>query len=349
VSEVKVAVVGAGAWGTTLATLVSGRADTWLWAREAEVVEAIRCRRANPLFLDGYALPSALQATGVLRDALDGADVVIVAVPAQHVRDVLGPEAGSMQPGATILIATKGIEVTTLRRMSEVVAEVLPAHDRTAIGCVSGPNLAREVMAGQPTATCVAFADPARAVAARDLLMSDTLRVYTSEDVVGCEVGGAAKNVIAIAAGVADGLGYGMNTKASLVARGLAELTRLGVALGGEALTFLGLAGIGDLVATCASPLSRNRSLGEALGRGQTLEAALAASPSLPEGVPTATALIAIADDVGIELPIATTVAGLLRNEMSVGDLVTRLMLRPARRELHGLDPHEEERPTCTR
>ena len=294
----KVAVVGAGAWGTTLATLFSSNAETWLWARETAVVDSICDRRVNPFFLDGFTVPLAVRATGRLDEALDGAEVVVVAVPAQHVRDVIAPAAAAVRPDATMLTATKGIELSTRLRMSEVLAEVLAGHDPGAIGCVSGPNLAREVMAGQPTATCVAFPDPSRADAIRDLLMSGTLRVYTSDDVVGCEIGGAAKNVIAIAAGVADGLGFGMNTKASLVARGLAELTRLGVAVGGRPLTFLGLAGLGDLVATCASPLSRNRGLGEALGRGRTLQAALAATASMPEGAATAPALIEIADAV---------------------------------------------------
>jgi glycerol-3-phosphate dehydrogenase (NAD(P)+) len=344
----KVAVVGAGAWGTTLASIVASKAETWLWAREPEVVDSIRVRRTNPLFLDGFMVPATVRATGDLGEVLDGADVVVVAVPAQYVRATINPARAGVPRGATVLIATKGIEFATGRRMSEVVADVLADHELATIGVLSGPNLAREVMAGQPTATCVAFRDPSRAATVRDLLMSDTLRVYTGDDVIGCEVGGAAKNVIAIAAGVADGLGYGMNTKASVVTRGLAEMTRLGVALGGRSLTFFGLTGIGDLVATCSSPLSRNRCLGEALGRGATLRMALEAGPSIPEGVQTAPALVGMARDVGIEMPIARAVDELLRGGLAVPDLVTRLMLRPPNAELHGLGT-EEERPSCAR
>ena len=346
----KVAVVGAGAWGTTLASIVANDADTWLWAREAHVVDAIQARRTNPLFLPGFSIPPSVRATRDLAAALDGADIVVVAVPAQHVRATLIPASAAVASDATVVIATKGIELATRRRMSEVVSEVLADHDTTAIGVISGPNLAREVMAGQPTATCVAFAEPNRAAQVRDLLMSDPLRVYTSDDVVGCEVGGAAKNVIAIAAGVADGLGYGLNTKATVVARGLAELTRLGVALGGRPLTFLGLAGIGDLVATCSSPLSRNRSLGEALGRGTSLRTALAAGLSVPEGVQTAPALVAMSSDVDVEMPIVTAVADLLHGGIGVDDMVARLMRRSPKAELHGLGIEiSEQEPSCVK
>jgi glycerol-3-phosphate dehydrogenase (NAD(P)+) len=222
--------------------------------------------------------------------------------------------------------------------MSEVLAEVLPDHDAAAIGALSGPNLAREVMAGHPTATCVAFREVGRATAVQSLLTSETLRVYTSDDVVGCEIGGAAKNVIAIAAGVADGLGYGMNTKAALVTRGLAEMTRLGVALGGRTLTFLGLAGNGDLVATCSSPLSRNRHVGEALARGETVRSIVERDGSVAEGIDVAPALMTMAERVGIDLPISSTVVALLRGDLEPGDVVARLMRRSPKAELEGLD-----------
>ena len=346
----KVAVVGAGAWGTTLASIISTAADTWLWAREQEVVDAIRTRRTNSLFLPGFLVSPRVRPSPDLVAVLDGADVVVVAVPAQHVRTTITPAAAALRNDATVVIATKGIELATGRRMSEVLTDVLAGHDPAAIGVISGPNLAREVMDGQPTATCVAFPESSRAAAVRDLLTTDTLRVYTSDDVIGCEVGGAAKNVIAIAAGVADGLGYGMNTKASVVARGLAELTRLGIALGGRPLTFLGLAGLGDLVATCSSPLSRNRSLGEALGRGLALRTALDAGPSSPEGVETAPALVRIAGDVGVEMPIASTVDDLLHGDLGVDDVVARLMQRSPKSELHGLDSDFGDRePSCAR
>ncbi len=221
--------------------------------------------------------------------------------------------------------------------MSEVLAEVLHDHDPRAIGVLSGPNLAREVMDRQPAATCVAFPDLAHANTVQSIFMSDTLRVYTSDDVVGCETGGAAKNVIAIAAGVADGLGCGMNTKASLITRGLAEITRLGVALGGQSLTFLGLAGNGDLIATCSSPQSRNRRLGEELAKGKSLHEVIAATRSVAEGAETAPALVELARRVGVEMPISETVAALLRGELTTGEVVPFLMRRSPKQELDGL------------
>jgi glycerol-3-phosphate dehydrogenase (NAD(P)+) len=333
----KVAVIGAGAWGTTLASLLSSRAETWLWAREDEVVETITRRRQNEAFLHGFVLPPELRASGSMDAVLAGADVVVLAVPAQHVRGTLAAARPILPAPATIVSASKGIELATGRRMSEVLGEVLADHDPAAIGVISGPNLAREVMAGHPSATCVAFADPTRATAVQALLMSDTMRVYTGDDVVGCEIGGAAKNVIAIAAGVADGLGYGMNTKAAVVTRGLAELTRLGVALGGRPLTFLGLAGNGDLVATCTSALSRNRRVGEELGHGRSLSDIRATERSVAEGVDSAPALLLLAAGVGVDMPISAAVDALLRGELGPGDLVARLMQRSPKAELDGL------------
>jgi glycerol-3-phosphate dehydrogenase (NAD(P)+) len=334
----KFAVVGAGAWGTTLASILAPKGETWLWAREDEVVDAIKDRRTNSLFLDGFELPPELRVTGDLGTALDGAEVVIVAVPSQHVRSTMIAARAAVMPRATIVSAAKGIEVATRSRMSQVLGEVLRDGDVSAIGILSGPNLAREVMAGHPSATCVAFAEPEPAYAVQSALMSGALRVYTSDDVVGCEIGGAAKNVIAIAAGVADGLGYGLNTKAALVTRGLAELTRLGVALGGRPMTFLGLAGNGDLVATCTSPLSRNRRVGEALARGGTLGAVTGGDGPVAEGVETAPAVLAMAREVGVELPIVAAVVAVLRGDVGPRDVVARLMERSPRAELDGLD-----------
>jgi glycerol-3-phosphate dehydrogenase (NAD(P)+) len=333
----KLAVVGAGAWGTTLASIVAERGETWLWAREPDVVGSIADHRVNEAYLPGFALPRGLVVTGSLDVALAGADVVVVAVPAQYVRDTLGAARWLVPVGATVLGAAKGIELTTGLRMSQVLAEVLPEHDVAAIGVISGPNLAREVMAGHPSATCVAFPDRGHATTMQSVLMSESLRVYTGDDVVGCEIGGAAKNVIAIAAGVADGLGYGMNTKAALVTRGLAELTRLGVALGGHPLTFLGLAGNGDLVATCSSPSSRNRRVGEELAHGRTVQEIRAASRTVAEGIDTTPALLALATRHGVDMPISATVNALLRAELGPGDVVARLMQRSPKAELDGL------------
>ena len=221
----KLAVVGAGAWGTTLGSLASLCVDARLWAREPEVVDSVRKSRENRLFLPGFRLPDDLAVTGDLREALLDVDVAVIAVPAQHLRTAMTAARPFVPPNAVVVSVAKGIERGTGRLMSQVLAEVLVGHDPRRIGALSGPNLAREVMDGQPAATCVAFSDLAHAKTVQSIFMSDALRVYTSDDVVGCETGGAAKNVIAIAAGVADGLGCGMNTKAALISRGLAEIT----------------------------------------------------------------------------------------------------------------------------
>jgi glycerol-3-phosphate dehydrogenase (NAD(P)+) len=330
-------VVGAGAWGTTLAAILADRVATRLWAREPEVVDAVRRTGENQPFLAGIALPRALTVTNELAEALAGADVVVVAVPAQHLRGTMTAARPIVPSGAVILSVAKGIELGTGRRMSEVLNEVFAERDPGTIGALSGPNLAREIVSRQPAATCVAFTDATVAAGVQRLFMSDTLRVYTSDDLIGCEVGGAAKNVIAIAAGVAHGLGYGMNTMAAVITRGLAELTRLGVALGGRPLTFLGLAGNGDLIATCTSPQSRNRRVGEALAAGQTLAEITTGTRSVAEGVETAPALLALAESAGVEMPISSTVASLLRGELTPPQIVPLLMQRSPKVELHGL------------
>jgi glycerol-3-phosphate dehydrogenase (NAD(P)+) len=238
---------------------------------------------------------------------------------------------------ALVVSVAKGIELRSNQRMTEVLSEVLVRHDPTEIGVLSGPNLAREIIGGQPAATCIAFADPERARSIQSLFVGDRLRAYTSDDVVGCEIGGAAKNVIAIAAGVADGLGFGTNTKAALVTRGLAELTRLGVALGGRPLTFLGLAGNGDLIATCSSPLSRNRRFGEELATGRSVDDLVGTTRSVAEGVDTVPALLGLASKFGVEMPISETVHALLGGEISPTDVVARMMGRSPKAELDGL------------
>jgi glycerol-3-phosphate dehydrogenase (NAD(P)+) len=333
----RIGVIGAGAWGTTLASLVAARAETRLWARELEVVESVRDDHENRPFLHGFRLPDELTVTNELDEALDDVDVVVVAVPSQHLRATI-TAARPLVPGrATIVSVAKGIELGTGRRMSQVLSEVLVDHGPGSIGVLSGPTLAREIMGGQPAATCIAFPDLARATDVQSLFMGDAFRVYTSDDVVGCEIGGAAKNVIAIAAGVADGLGYGMNTKAALITRGLAELTRLGVALGGRPLTFLGLAGNGDLIATCSSPYSRNRRVGEELARGRSLDDIARATQTVAEGIKTAPALLELAGTVGVDLPISTTVDAVLRGDVSPLEVVPLLMQRSPKAELQGL------------
>jgi len=308
-----------------------------LWARELEVVESVRDDHENRPFLHGFRLPDELTVTNELDEALDDVDVVVVAVPSQHLRATITAARPLVPRRATIVSVAKGIELGTGRRMSQVLSEVLVDHRPDSIGVLSGPTLAREIMGGQPAATCIAFPDLARATVVQSLFMGDAFRVYTSDDVVGCEIGGAAKNVIAIAAGVADGLGYGMNTKAALITRGLAELTRLGVALGGRPLTFLGLAGNGDLIATCSSPYSRNRRVGEELARGRSLDDIARATQTVAEGIKTAPALLELAGTVGVDLPISTTVDAVLRGDVSPLEVVPLLMQRSPKAELQGL------------
>jgi glycerol-3-phosphate dehydrogenase (NAD(P)+) len=333
----KVAVIGGGSWGTTLASLLASRTDTVIWAREAEVVDGIREHHRNPLFVSDWLLDERLGATDDVAEALNGADVVLVAVPSQYIRTVMAGARAHVRADATVLSVTKGLELSTGRRMTEVLDEVLVGHPSAAIGTLSGPNLAREVMSGHPAATCVAFASASHAERVQDLLMGDTLRVYTSDDVIGCEVGGAVKNVIAIAAGVADGLGYGINTKATLITRGLAELTRLGVALGGKTLTFLGLSGNGDLIATCTSVESRNHTVGEALAKGRAISEIVHDMQMVAEGVDTAPAVLEQATRLGIDMPITAAVVALLQGHMTASELVLSLMRRSPKSETHGL------------
>ena len=333
----RIGVVGAGAWGTTLASMLVDRAPTWLWAREQEVVDSIRRDHQNQVFLDGFRLPDALTATNDIAEAVADSDVIVAAVPAQHLRSVMTAARPFVGRDALIVSVAKGIEQGTGRRMSQVLSDVLSDRDPDTIGVLSGPNLAREIMCGQPAATCVGFPQLSNAAVVQSLLAGDVLRVYTSDDVVGCEIGGAGKNVIAIAAGVADGLGYGMNTKAALITRGLAELSRLGVAVGGRPLTFLGLAGNGDLVATCTSPHSRNRRVGEELGKGRVLQDIVGGMKQVAEGVATAPALLAMAASAGVEMPISSTVVALLTGDVSAADVVPLLMRRSPKVELDGL------------
>ncbi|MGH8980899.1 MAG: NAD(P)H-dependent glycerol-3-phosphate dehydrogenase [Acidimicrobiales bacterium] len=323
-------VVGAGSWGTTIASILAARGPTTLWVRSPELAEIIRSVRENPRYLPGVPVPSSLQITSSLTDAVRGADVVLVAVPSHGFRSVLEQMAGSLPADAVVVSLTKGIEAGTNLRMSEVIADVLPgAH----AGVLCGPNLAHEVAAGHPTATVVALADEAFAKRIQERLHSPTFRVYTATDVVGCEIAGASKNVMAIAAGVSDGLGFGDNTRAVIVTRGLAEQTRLGHALGARPITFGGLAGIGDLVATCTSPQSRNRSVGVQLGKGRTLTEVMEGMYMVAEGVRTARPLVELARAHGVELPIAEQVAALVAGETSPAHAVELLMERPARPE----------------
>jgi glycerol-3-phosphate dehydrogenase (NAD(P)+) len=310
--------------------MLARRGPTVLWARSPELAESINRTRRNDTYLPGLELPATLRATTDPAEAVAQAAMVLVAVPSHGFRAVLEDLAPHLEPRVAIVSLTKGIEAGSNLRMTQIVAEVLP--DNPA-GVLTGPNLAREIAEGQPAASVVALGDPQLAVLAQESLHGATYRVYTSNDVVGCEIAGAAKNVIAVAAGMSDGLGFGENTRAALITRGLAELGRIGTALGGQPLTFGGLAGVGDLVATCTSPKSRNRSVGLAIGRGQPLAEVLSGMHMVAEGVRTAAPLLRLAEDAGVEMPITEQVAAIVEGKTTPADALVALMGRAARPE----------------
>jgi glycerol-3-phosphate dehydrogenase (NAD(P)+) len=325
------AVVGAGAWGTALADLLATNGcDVRLWAFEPDVADAINERHENSRFLPGAQLAPAVEATRVLGDALTDARLVLFAVPSAHLRAVARASAGSVEPDATLAVATKGIEQGTLALMTDVVEAEVP--DRPVVA-VSGPSFAAEVAARQPTAVVAASRDVVAAEQVQETLSSPTFRVYTHDDVIGVELGGSLKNVMAVATGIAEGVGLGFNSRAALITRGLAEMTRLGVALGGQAATFAGLAGIGDLVLTCTGALSRNRAVGLAIGRGATLEQALAGKETVAEGVATARSARELAQREGVEMPIVETVHRVLFENYPARNSVISLMSRGLRAE----------------
>jgi glycerol-3-phosphate dehydrogenase (NAD(P)+) len=329
----RVAVLGAGSWGTAFAKVLAdaGR-DVVLWARRPAVAAAIREQRVNPDYLPAFRLPAGITATADPRAALRGADVVVLAVPSQTLRGNLADWAPAIGADTTLVSLMKGIELGSTKRMSEVICEVTGvAADRVVV--VSGPNLAAEIAAEQPAATVVACSDLSRAEQVQKAITTRYLRPYTNHDVVGCELGGAVKNVIALAYGMSAALGFGDNTRATLITRGLAETARLGVALGADPLTFAGLAGLGDLVATCASPLSRNRTFGEHLGRGETLEQAQAATRQTAEGVKSCLSIRDLARKRGVEMPITKQVERVCHEGVDPRVAVTALMSRETKPE----------------
>ncbi len=304
-----------------------------LWARRAEAAEVIERTRRNEAYLPGAVLPAGVRATSSLEDAVDGAWLWVVAVPSQSARDVLGALAAHIQPGLTVISVAKGIENETLLTATGVVRSALPALDAARVGVLYGPSHAEEVALGQPTSVVVSLPDVAAAGAVQAAFMTPGLRVYANPDVVGVEVAGSVKNVIALAAGMGDGLGLGDNAKAALVTRGLAEVTRLGLAMGADAHTFAGLAGLGDLVVTCFSRHSRNRAFGERIGRGATVAEALAASTMVVEGVRTTASVRALALRHGVEMPIAEAVGAILDGRLRPDAAVRMLMERDPRLE----------------
>jgi len=322
----RAAVVGAGSWGTTLANLLCGRGETvTLWAYEPEVAEEINRRHRNDLFLPDAPLSPQLTATNDLGAAVAGASLVVSAGPSHAVRRVMAGAASHLAAGAVVVSASKGLEPDTHKRMTEVLAEVLPG---APVAALSGPTFSREVYERQPTAAVTASAAPDVARRAQQAISAPYFRLYTNDDVIGVELAGALKNVVAIAAGILDGLGMGNNSRAALITRGLAEIARLGVALGARPATFAGLAGMGDLLMTATGPLSRNRSLGIEIGKGKALEEVLGRRLSVAEGVGTARAAVELAANVGVELPIAREVASVLFEHkaprQAIGDLMER-------------------------
>lgn len=329
----RAAVLGTGAWGTTFATvLADAGCEVALWGRSAAVCAQITTEHRNEAFLPGIELPAGITASTDAATVLAGADLVVIAIPSQSARATLEPLRGLVPPHAVAVSLMKGVELSTDQRMSQVVAEALglPA-DRVAV--VSGPNLAREVAERQPTATVVASTSEETAQLVARACASATFRPYTNTDVVGVELCGAVKNIIALAVGIAQGRGLGFNTMATIITRGLVEITRLGLALGADAETFPGLAGMGDLMATCASPLSRNHSLGVRIGQGMTLEEAIAATGGTAEGVKTSRSVLELATSVGVEMPITAAVVAVLHEGLPVEELAPLLLGRPHKAE----------------
>jgi glycerol-3-phosphate dehydrogenase (NAD(P)+) len=329
----RVAVVGAGSWGTTVAALAATTNPTVLWARRAELCEAINKRSENDEYLPGHRLPYTVRAVDDLAEAVESAEVVVMGVPSHGFRQVFRELAPSIPAGVPILSLTKGIEQGTMRRMTQIIAEEAPDIDPVRVGVLTGPNLAREIIEGFPAAAVIAMEDQDAAARVQEAFMGPTFRVYRNTDVVGAELAGALKNVMAIAAGMAKGLGFGHNTLAALITRALAELTRLGVTLGGQAETFAGLAGMGDLIATCQSDDSRNNRVGMQLAEGKKLDEIIGEMRMVAEGVKSTRPILDLAASQDVDMPIATQVARVLDGEAHPREVVLTLMTREAKAE----------------
>lgn len=334
-----IAVVGAGSWGTAFASiLASNHLPTLLWARRPELAREVNTKHMNPEYLPDIPLPTTLRATADLEEAVSRASTVVVAVPSHCFRDKLAEIGPLVQPSAAVVSLTKGVEQGTLMRMSEVMTDAGKIEpERCAV--VSGPNLAKEVARGQPGATVVACSDIDRAERLQRLFHHRALYCFSNEDVCGVEIAGACKNVIALAVGMADGLGYGDNSKSALITRGLAEIARLGVHLGANPITFIGLAGVGDLVATCSSRLSRNRHVGEELGKGRSLEEIIAEMNMVAEGVKSCRAILGLADRAGVKMPIAWRVSKILFEGVRPQEMLEDMMIRAPEQEFLGIVP----------
>ena len=322
-SRIRVGLLGGGSWGTTVASLVARNAPTKLWARDQATVSEVNERHTNEKYLPGARLCEKLGATADIEEAVTNVDLLIMGIPSQGFRSVLEQVKPHLRPWVPVISLTKGLELDTRMRMTEIIKEVLPGHP---VGVLTGPNLAREIMAGQAAAGVLAMEDE---IIMRELqtdFRSGLFRVYTNNDVIGCELGGVLKNIVAIAVGMGDGQGAGDNTRSALITRGLAEATRLGVAMGGQAETFAGLAGMGDMIATCISPQSRNRHVGVELGRGRKMDEIIADMVMVAEGVKSAPTVMALAQQYGVEMPIARDVYRVITGEQSASSAFRGLL-----------------------
>lgn len=335
----RIAFVGAGSWGTSMASVVAGKgeADVVLWARRSELAETINLFHENPVYLPDLKLPDQLRASNDLEEVLHGAEVVVMAVPSHGFRAVLRDVAEVAGREPCYLSLTKGIEVETRKRMSEVISEEVDGLDEGKIAVLTGPNLAKEIARGFPAASTIACSDESRGQRLQELMHSERFRCYRNTDVCGSEIGGALKNVIAIAAGIADGLGFGDNTKATVVTRGLAEMARFGVAFGAHPLTLLGLAGVGDLMATCASPQSRNHHVGIELGKGRTIDEILSSMNMVAEGVKSCKPIFELGQEKGVWMPITENVVQICHGGATTEELVRDLLSREIRAEFEGV------------
>lgn len=327
---IRVVVIGAGSWGTTVAHLAAHNAPTTLWARDDALAKEIDAEHRNGRYLPGHTLHESLRATSALDECVAAADVLVMGVPSHGFRSTLEEVAEHLRPWVPVVSLTKGLEQGTKLRMSQVVHEVLPGHP---VAVLTGPNLAKEILAGQAAAAVVAMADEFISSELQSIFATDLFRVYVNRDVTGSELGGVLKNVIAIAAGMADGTGAGDNTRAAVMTRGLAEMTRLGVALGGDQLTFAGLAGMGDLLATCMSPQSRNRYVGEQLGKGRGIDDIIAEMNQVAEGVKSCRTVLELAEEHDVDMPITTEVVGVVYGGRRAIDAYRGLLARKATHE----------------
>jgi len=330
---VPIGVIGAGSFGTCLALLCAREHQVSIWARDPEIAEAINREHRNPRYLSDVELPESVHATSDLGEALEGRELVICAVPSHGVRDVMGRASSLLPEGAIVVSTVKGIEVDTCMRMDQVLEDVLDPVHHPRLTFLSGPSFAREIADERPTAVTVACREEAYAISVQESFSCPWFRCYSATDVIGVELGGALKNVIALAVGLCDGLGLGENSRAAVMTRGLHEITRLGVALGASPITFLGLTGMGDLVLTCTGDLSRNRSVGLELGRGRSLDEIIAGMNQVAEGVRTTYAACALAERHGIEMPISQTVRAVLEGELPAESVVEHIMSRQLRSE----------------